>query len=612
MGDYGLVGKQTHIIKKQVLDVTLDSDVGSFSLQSELGRIYHEDMVPLIDEYCNLLSNDDEIIRIDKLEIDLGNIDKKAMRRELVKNLKKDLNRKLNQVLLKKEEQKMQNYQEDQPAGNISKKENKLNISQGSDFTLLEFFLEKGQLPWWVVKNKKVNLRDIMEKLVKENSDKLKDMILRVVQTNHQIKRLIYQFSDTVLEQILKLYTHEAPFFNELVTQTLKMDILTDDNALELKYSLWKIILTNLSTNEILPEKTFKNVVEHISKNYDKKYDLVYENLRKTMEKNGYQLPLKKEQSKDEAYHKEMVQFIKKLINGFKQIQNMLEQALTSNELDTDKKTLLNKIIAELKNKIQKAEGIKTQNQLEPEKPIISSEVQKAADIKMFQQQKKDLEDFFTKLTNELISIFDVPPADKEKFKDSLSQMMTQKDNKEEILKTQKADKFSDSEEIYIQNAGLVLAWPYLDSLFKTAGLVKEGAFIGKKEQEQALGLLHYMVYGTKEYAEHDCVLDKILCSVELEEPVYTNHFFKGNEYEECNRLCAALIFNWPAVKDMSVPALREMFLKREGVLVWQGSNWLLRIEQKTHDILLNQLPWSINVIKLPWMEKPLMVEWRL
>ena len=37
---------------------------------------------------------------------------------------------------------------------------------------------------------------------------------------------------------------------------------------------------------------------------------------------------------------------------------------------------------------------------------------------------------------------------------------------------------------------------------------------------------------------------------------------------------------------------------------------WLLPMERKAIDILLDQLPWGIGMIPLPWMPQMLHVEW--
>jgi hypothetical protein len=41
-----------------------------------------------------------------------------------------------------------------------------------------------------------------------------------------------------------------------------------------------------------------------------------------------------------------------------------------------------------------------------------------------------------------------------------------------------------------------------------------------------------------------------------------------------------------------------------------RDGDWLLQVEAKTVDILLNQLPWGISMIKLPWMQRMLWIEW--
>jgi hypothetical protein len=33
-------------------------------------------------------------------------------------------------------------------------------------------------------------------------------------------------------------------------------------------------------------------------------------------------------------------------------------------------------------------------------------------------------------------------------------------------------------------------------------------------------------------------------------------------------------------------------------------------VENKTHDVLLSFLPWGYGIIKLPWLERPLFVDW--
>ena len=80
--------------------------------------------------------------------------------------------------------------------------------------------------------------------------------------------------------------------------------------------------------------------------------------------------------------------------------------------------------------------------------------------------------------------------------------------------------------------------------------------------------------------------------------------------------LLQAVIAHWTALGATSVAGLRESFLQREGRLVLlspdeQPAAWQLQVQARSFDMLLDRLPWSIALIKLPWMERALHVQWR-
>ena len=61
---------------------------------------------------------------------------------------------------------------------------------------------------------------------------------------------------------------------------------------------------------------------------------------------------------------------------------------------------------------------------------------------------------------------------------------------------------------------------------------------------------------------------------------------------------------------NVSIEGLQETFLQRHGKLTRKENGWLLQVEQRGVDVLLNQLPWGIGIVKLPWMENILHAEW--
>lgn len=164
-------------------------------------------------------------------------------------------------------------------------------------------------------------------------------------------------------------------------------------------------------------------------------------------------------------------------------------------------------------------------------------------------------------------------------------------------------------EGIYLDNAGLVLLHPFLPQLFSSLGIAVDDRLI---RPERALCLLHYLATGQTVAPEYALVLPKILCHVSLDWPVESDVELTTTEQEEAVALLESVIRHWEALRNTSPDGLRGTFLLRSGkVLMREDGDWALQVEANTADILLDQLPWGISMIKLPWMRTMLWVEWR-
>jgi len=166
------------------------------------------------------------------------------------------------------------------------------------------------------------------------------------------------------------------------------------------------------------------------------------------------------------------------------------------------------------------------------------------------------------------------------------------------------------AEAIYIRNAGLVLLHPFLPALFEILNLTKENIWTDEFSRQKAVLDLEFMVTGVEKMEEFDLMLNKILCGIDIDEIVPTDTDFDSKTYTECENLLNAVINHWEVLKNTSIAGLRETFLQRNGKLTKVDDGWRLQVEQKAFDILLNQLPWGIGIIKLPWMNEMLHVEW--
>jgi hypothetical protein len=110
---------------------------------------------------------------------------------------------------------------------------------------------------------------------------------------------------------------------------------------------------------------------------------------------------------------------------------------------------------------------------------------------------------------------------------------------------------------------------------------------------------------------EHQLVIHKILSGVPVQTPVAPVYTLTNAEIEASESMLNGLMQNWPGFENTSIDGLRESFLQSEGRLQKSDEQWTLTVQVKAFDVLLDRVPWSISMIKLPWMKKLLRVEWR-
>jgi hypothetical protein len=156
----------------------------------------------------------------------------------------------------------------------------------------------------------------------------------------------------------------------------------------------------------------------------------------------------------------------------------------------------------------------------------------------------------------------------------------------------------------------MVIFWPFLEQFFEELALMEHAKFITDIHQEKAVLITQFLVSGETEAEESQLPLNKILCGWPMNKPLRKDMFLDDNEKEIAEDFLKEIIKNWSALKNTSIAGLRETFLLREGILRENKQKRTLKIERKTVDILRDSLSWPISIIKLPWMDKILYVEW--
>ncbi|MGL6315012.1 contractile injection system tape measure protein [Vibrio sp. WXL103] len=162
-----------------------------------------------------------------------------------------------------------------------------------------------------------------------------------------------------------------------------------------------------------------------------------------------------------------------------------------------------------------------------------------------------------------------------------------------------------------VKNAGLVIAATYIPTLLQRLGLTEQQQFIDPASKTTAVFCLQYLVEGHDCAPEYWLMLNKLLCGMALDEPIVQRVALTKQTKTTIDGLIMAMINHWQALGSTSVEGLRSTFFQRDGVLQEQQQHWHLRVVPGTFDMLLDQLPWSFNTIKYPWMNKPLFVTWR-
>ncbi|WP_026967415.1 contractile injection system tape measure protein [Algoriphagus terrigena] len=178
------------------------------------------------------------------------------------------------------------------------------------------------------------------------------------------------------------------------------------------------------------------------------------------------------------------------------------------------------------------------------------------------------------------------------------------------LKKTQQIRPLEMEETFPISNAGLVLTAPFLPYFFAGLGLLEKKEFVSTDAQNRAALLIQALLDESHDYEESDLLLNKILCGIAPGEAIPVAFSPTDLEKEEIPNLLDSMTQQWTALKSTSGRSMAQGFFPREGSLRKVDKGYQLQIPRISIDILLNRLSWTISIIKLPWMNETLFVEW--
>ena len=569
-----------HIIKKQVIELQMAGSLDRTSIQNRVSRIYRQEIVPLLDKLLSEKSASSALI-IDRLEINIGRIPESKLEKVLSEKISKALQESLDNI---KTQPAPEVFAIIQPAATLKESHSDTEAviqpavapqESDSGAELVFYFLQTGVFPWWAQETTYTWLEQAFRSVLHKNNKSIRSRFRLLVQDTEIVKRIVYTFNDTLLTQtaawliqnnIAAIHPRKEQLFRFFTGR------ISDRQLQEYWWcSIYEAITaTNIRSAEELAEKAgslFVHLAAHTSN--------------------------------DAA----LLQYLQEN----RTTTGILEKITSfTNHSPTSESTTLLKEIRE-----QKKAPDNTGNELSRSMDVAKNSSLQTKNIgresspgSPFKTEKTDPDQFSEKA------------APKHKVSNSENKKQDQlKDNKKPavINNLQPFIKpFTGTDKIYIQNAGLVLLWPFLQRFFQNMDLADDKTFTDEYGAERACLLLQYLVTGsTEDLFEAQLPLNKILCGTPLLQPVNTQWAISDDEKEIAENFLLAVIQNGGAGwKNLSVDGLRQAYLNREGIISSRDGNWLLQVKRETYDILVDRLPWTIQAVKLPWMDRLVFVEW--
>lgn len=209
---------------------------------------------------------------------------------------------------------------------------------------------------------------------------------------------------------------------------------------------------------------------------------------------------------------------------------------------------------------------------------------------------------FFTQFKEEELALFTA---------ENLLINQSKKYDSEEFVRIKRIFKNPEGErKIIIENAGICIVSAYLSMFWKNLDYAKDKEFKTVQDACNAVSLIQYMATGVRQSHEYLWQFNKLLCGFDIDDFISVKHTISDNDFAEADNLLEAVISNWNAIKNTSIEGLQASFFQRKGILTEKESHWILQIERKGFDLLLDSIPWSFSTIKMPWMKKYIQVEW--
>lgn len=583
---------QRHIIKRQVIELTIRGSAEARPFQDELSRIYRQRILPLIDQCCSELGRPDRLYRVEALDLDLGTLD--------VENLEEDLTAKVDAALRR------------ELARQITTQEAAANRPGGgpktqSQLELFAFFARTGRLPWWAETSRPGLLAENLEHLLRESPEALGRLLRELAREPQPRQRMINHYTD---EQLAALCGLLVPVYRQALERDLhelldglrSAQITSGHASAQYRQSFWNNLLIvagigggQHTTLDGFYQAILKRVAAELGSTGDGLLSGLHQAIRdgRTTLNSHLSAVIVRLAGADVGNSIPVSETLARRLAQLQAAGGPLAGAWTG----------LRAILPQLPAWLQ-AELLALLNKLPADETgqSIASHILRVLEPGAGLQKAPAAENNASEIFR-VIQMFRAAAGDFN-IPDQAGQESPAEEETVDLS-------FSETEELFVGNAGLVILWPFLGHFFARLGLLdEERRFKDLRARHRAAGLLQVAATQDASFPEYLLPLNKLLCGLGVTEVFDFGPPLLDSEIRECTDLLEAVIAQAPILHNMSTDSFRGTFLLRPGLLGANNGFWLLRVERQTYDIVLDRFPWSWEWVRLPWMDAPLRVEW--
>jgi len=589
----------THFIRQQFLEVDLKgSESEGFALQHRLSDLYYAKLLPAIEKALDQCSSAGNHMVIDRLDIDVGTIEIERIDQDFASIVANALAHDIREKSLIRQ---------------ADKEEETGSYMMDSEVNLWEVFIHfisKGSLPWSYRLPTGKSLEEVISELlmndgILNNNRILADRIEVKLKSPNAAKRLAFQFSEhfiTLLRQ--KIYPVHVDSFDQ-----------------SRQGNLWEVFIHFLLNGnlprlyQLAPDKSLEDMLEELLNEDD-----TFKPIPVTKIAEVFKSPFAAKRLVFQFSENFVIALLERICPETSAELMGLLSVSENVSFAPEEFRLLRKLV--LEKMILQASSGGSISKVEISKQVLD-ELQISTDLlpivaKIFEETWPEI-----KIpVNKVSSAGSEPVAFHQNTKtesQALNVKGFESDQPENRLPRKiifSEDAYIDDEVVtkesaegfYVDNAGLVLLHPFLPRFFDALGISIAEEIV---QPERALVLLHYLATGQIKAPEYELVLPKIICQVPVSTPIHSDIEITETEISEASALLDAVIEHWDVLRNTTPDGLRGTFLLRPGKLTRkEDGDWLLQVESRTFDVLLEHLPWGISMIKLPWMKNMLWVEW--